>query len=132
MFYTISKLAFSRNPRFDPQKIQKKKQAKQLKSKLQFDNIILKIEDGINYNYVNEDIIFIANLVIPKTKVLKRIAMTCKPGAKILIRVPIVYGSLLSEDVNYTSINSFKVVNNIEPSKNTDDILYKVLVLEKN
>jgi len=34
LFYTISKLAFSRNPRFDPQKIQKKKQAKQLKSKL--------------------------------------------------------------------------------------------------
>lgn len=105
--------------------------AKQLKSKLQFNNIIFKIEDGINHNYVNEDIIFIANLVIPKTKVLKRIAMTCKPGAKILIRVPIVYGSLLSEDVNYTSINSFKVVNIIEPSKNTDDILYRLLVLEK-
>lgn len=105
--------------------------AKQLKSKLKFNNIILKIEDGINYNYINEDIIFVANLVIPKTKVLKRIAMTCKPGAKILIRVPIVYGSLLSEDVNYTSINSFKVVNDIKPSKNTDDILYKLLVLEK-
>lgn len=105
--------------------------AKQLKNKLQFSNIVLKIEDGINYNYIDEDIIFVANLVIPKTKVLKRIAMTCKPGAKILIRVPIVYGSLLSEDVNYASINSFKVIDNIEPSKNTDDILYKLLVLEK-
>lgn len=105
--------------------------AKQLKSKFQFNNIVFKIEDGINYNYIDEDIIFIANLVIPKTKVLKRIAMTCKPGTKILVRVPIVYGSLLSEDVNYASINSFKVVNNIEPSKNTDDILYKLLVLEK-
>lgn len=105
--------------------------AKELKNKLKFNKIVFKIEDGINYNYVNEDTIFIANLVIPKTKVLKRIAMTCKPGTKILLRVPIVYGSLLSEDVNYTSINSFKVVDNIEPSKNTDDILYKLLVLEK-
>lgn len=105
--------------------------AKQLKSKLQFNNIIFKIQDGINYNYINEDIIFIANLVIPKTKVLKRIAMTCKPGTIVLLRVPIIYGSLLSEDVNYTSINSFNVIDNIEPSKSTDDILYKLLVLEK-
>lgn len=105
--------------------------AKQLKSELQFNNIIFKIQDGINYNYINEDIIFIANLVIPKTKVLKRIAMTCKPGTIVLLRVPIIYGSLLSEDVNYTSINSFNVIDNIEPSKSTDDILYKLLVLEK-
>lgn len=105
--------------------------AKELKNKLKFNDIVFKIEDGINYNYINEDTIFIANLVIPKTKVLKRIAMTCKPGTKILLRVPIVYGSLLSEDVNYTSINSFKVIDNIEPSKDTDDILYKLLVLEK-
>lgn len=105
--------------------------AKELKYKLPYDKIIFKIEDGINYNYRNEDTIFIANLVIPKTKVLKRIAMTCKIGTKILLRVPIIYGSLLSEDVNYASINSFRLVDNIEPSKDTDDILYKLLVLEK-
>ena len=57
--------------------------------------------------------------------------MTCKSGTKILLRVPVMYGSLLSEDINYTSINSFKLIENIEPSKNTDDILYKLLVLEK-
>ena len=105
--------------------------AKDLKNKLSYNNIIFTIFDGINYNYSDCDTIFIANLVIPKTKVLKRIAMTCKQGTKILLRVPILYGSLLSEDVNYTSMNSFRLIENIEPSKNTDDILYKLLVLEK-
>ena len=105
--------------------------AKKLKSKLSYKNILFDIIDGINYDYSKFDTIFIANLVIPKTKVLKRIAMTCCKGTKILLRVPIVYGSLLSEDVNYASMNSFKLVDNIEPSNNTDDILYKLLVLEK-
>lgn len=104
---------------------------KTLKNKITYENMIFSIVDGINYNYSNIDTIFIANLVIPKTKVLKRIAMTCKPKTKILLRVPIMYGALLSEDVNYVSMNSFKLIDNIEPSKNTDDILYKLLVLEK-
>lgn len=105
--------------------------AKELKNKLSYKNILFDIIDGINYDYSKADTIFIANLVIPKTKVLKRIAMTCCKGTNILLRVPIVYGSLLSEDVNYASMNSFKLVENIEPSNNTDDILYKLLVLEK-
>lgn len=105
--------------------------AKELKNKLLYKNVVFEIIDGINYNYRDNDTIFIANLVIPKTKVLKRIAMTCKSGTKIFLRVPIMYGSLLSEDVNYSSMNSFNLVEDIEPSKNTDDILYKLLVLEK-
>lgn len=105
--------------------------AKELKTKLSYKSVIFEIIDGINYNYKNNDTIFIANLVIPKTKVLKRIAMTCKSGTKVLLRVPVMYGSLLSEDINYISISSFKLIENIEPSKNTDDILYKLLVLEK-
>lgn len=105
--------------------------AKELKNKLSYQNVVLEIIDGINYNYKEMDTIFIANLVLPKTKVLKRIAMTCKSGTKIFLRVPIMYGSLLSEEINYISINSFRLIENIEPSKNTDDILYKLLVLEK-
>ena len=105
--------------------------AKELKIKLNYQKLVFEIIDGINYNYSNVDTIFIANLVIPKTKVLKRIAMTCKQGTKIFLRIPVMYGSLLSEDVNYSSINSFKLIEVIEPSKTTDDILYKLLVLEK-
>lgn len=105
--------------------------AKELKTKLNYQKLAFEIIDGINYNYSNIDIIFIANLVIPKTKVLKRIAMTCKQGTKIFLRIPVMYGSLLSEDVNYSSINSFKSIEVIEPSKTTDDILYKLLILEK-
>ena len=105
--------------------------AKELKNKLSYKNLFFEIIDGINYNYKDMDTIFIANLVIPKTKVLKRVAMTCHSGTKILLRIPIMYGSLLSEDINYTSMNSFKLVDTIEPSQNTDDVLYKLLVLEK-
>ena len=78
--------------------------AKELKGKLKYKNVIFEIVDGINYNYINMDTIFIANLVIPKTKVLKRIAMTSKPGTKILLRVPVMYGSLLSEDAVHSQL----------------------------
>ncbi len=105
--------------------------AKSLKNKLSFINVSFEILDGINYNYHSIDTIFIANLVIPKTNVLKRIAMTCQSGTTILLRTPIMYGSLLSEDVNYMELQSFKLVKEIEPNSDTDDILYKLLVLEK-
>ena len=105
--------------------------AKMLIKKLMFSNIRFDIIDGINYDYSDIDTVFIANLVMPKTKVLKRIAMTCKSGTIILLRVPVMYGALLSEDVNYMELQSFDLVDEVIPSKDTDDILYKLLVLEK-
>lgn len=105
--------------------------AKALIKKLMLLNIRFDIIDGINYDYNNIDTAFIANLVIPKTKVLKRIAMTCKSGTIILLRVPVMYGALLSEDVNYMELQCFDLVDEVIPSKDTDDILYKLLVLKK-
>lgn len=105
--------------------------AKTLVRKLMFSNIKFDIIDGINYDYSDIDTVFIANLVMPKTKVLKRIAMTCKSGTLILLRVPVMYGTLLSEDVNYMELQSFNLVKEVIPTKDTDDILYKLLVLIK-
>lgn len=105
--------------------------AKELKNKLNYKEITFDIVDGANFNYSNYDTIFIANLVIPKTDVLKRIAMTCKPETIIFMRVPVMYGNLLSEDVNYVSMNCFELVDSVEPSDTTDDILYKIIVLRK-
>lgn len=105
--------------------------AKELKNKLKYSKITFDIIDGANFNYRDYDTIFIANLVIPKTEVLKRIATTCKPGTIIFMRVPVLYGNLLSEDVNYVSMNCFELIDSIEPSDMTDDILYKIIVLKK-
>ncbi len=103
----------------------------ELKNKLSLTSIFFEIIDGINYNYCNMDVIFIANLVMPKTKVLKRIAMTCKSGTVVLLRVPVMYGALLSEEVNYMELQSFELIKEVTPNKDTDDILYKLLVLKK-
>lgn len=105
--------------------------AKELKEKIKSKRVTFDIVDGINYDYYKFDTIFIANLVIQKTEVLKRIAMTSKPNTLVFMRVPVLYGNLLSEDVNYVSMNSLELIDSIEPSDTTDDILYKIIVLRK-
>ena len=76
--------------------------------------------------------IFIANLVMPKAKVLKRVAMTCRFGTIVLLRVPVMYGTLLFEEVNYMELQSFDLIKVVILSEETDDILYKLLVLKRN
>lgn len=93
-------------------------------------NLHFDIVDGENYDYIDSDTIFVANTVIPKIKVLRQIAMSAKSGTKIIIRVPVLSGNLLSEDVIYNSIPRIHYLTQISPDNNTDDMLYNLLVLE--
>ena len=53
--------------------------------------------DGLKYDYKDADIIFVANFVTPKIKVLQQIANTAKNGAKVLVRTPVLLGKMLYE-----------------------------------
>lgn len=101
-----------------------------LKLKLNIKNLSFNIIDGMNYDYKDATTIFVANTVVAKMHVLKQIAMSAKSGTKIIIRVPELAGNLLSEDVIYNSIPRIQLLTQIDPDEKTDDLLYKLLVLE--
>lgn len=101
-----------------------------IKSKFNIENLNFDIIDGMNYDYKNANTIFVANTVVPKMKVLKQIAMSAESKTKIIIRIPVMSGNLLSEDVIYNSIPRIHLLEEVEPDAKTDDMLYKLLVLE--
>lgn len=106
------------------------KKAIEIKNKLNIKNLNFDITDGVNYDYKNADTVFVANTVIHKMEILKQIAMSAKSGAKIIIRIPSHAGHLLSEDVSYVNIPRINLVEEIPTDAQTDDVLYKLLLLE--
>ncbi len=54
-------------------------------------------QNGSNYDYRDADIIYIANFVTPKMKVLDRIAETAKNGVQILVRTPVSFSKMFYE-----------------------------------
>jgi hypothetical protein len=86
--------------------------------------------DGLDYNYKNSDIVYIANFVYPKTEVLNRIAKTAKPGIKILIRNPFSFGKMLYDEVNFDKIDPRLTL--IQKGKKIDYFLNYPLIFEKN
>jgi hypothetical protein len=62
-----------------------------------FPRIQLKHLNGMNCNYQEADIIYIANLVSPKRKILNRIIETTRDGVTVILRDPYGMGILLSE-----------------------------------
>lgn len=53
--------------------------------------------DGISYDFTSADVIYISNHVVPKAKIMTRVAETMPSSAKILIREPCGVGMLLAE-----------------------------------
>ena len=106
------------------------KKAIEIKNKLNIANLSFDIVDGVNYDYKKADTVFVANTVIYKMEILKQIAMSAKNGTKIIIRIPSHTGHLLSEDVSYINIPRIKLLTEIPYDENTDDVLYKLLLLE--
>lgn len=105
------------------------KKAVDLKNSLKVSNLSFDIVDGLNYDYRDVKTIFVANTVIPKMNVLRQIAMSAKPGTTIIIRVPVLAGNLLSEDVIYDSIPRINRIVEFQSENDTDDTLYSLLVL---
>lgn len=101
-----------------------------IKTKFDISNLNFDIIDGMNYDYNNANTIFVANTVIPKIKVLEQIAKSAQSQTRIIIRIPVLSGNLLSEDVIYNNIPRIKLLQEIAADSRTDDMLYKLLVLE--
>ncbi len=53
--------------------------------------------DGSTYSYENADVIYVANLVSPKTVTLARIASTARCGTPVIVRDPISLGRLIAD-----------------------------------
>ena len=53
--------------------------------------------NGLNYDYKDADLVFVANFVTPKAKVLNRIAATAKNGVQVLVRTPVSFGKMIYE-----------------------------------
>ena len=84
--------------------------------------------DGVKYDYKDADIIFVANFVTPKIKVLQQIANTAKNGAKILVRTPVLLGKMLYE----CAINGLPSRLTLRKKKNINSyFLDQSLLLEK-
>lgn len=101
-----------------------------LKEKFKTNNLSFNIVDGLNYDYKDTDVVFVANTVVPKNDVLRQIAMSAYSKTRIIIRVPVLSGNLLSEDVKYNCIPRIKLLEEFSSDSPTDDLLYKLLVLE--
>jgi hypothetical protein len=63
----------------------------------EFPRIQLKHVNGMNFNYQEADIIYIANLVSPKRRILNQIIETARNDVKVILRDPYGMGILLSE-----------------------------------
>ncbi len=71
--------------------------------KFGIDNIHLHQLDGRMHAYQEADIIYVANLVHPKSEVLRQIANTANPGTLVILRDPTENGAQLA-DVGIASI----------------------------
>lgn len=92
------------------------------------DKIKLIHYDGLEYDYADADVIYVANFTRPKKKVLDRIAETAKNGAKILVRTPVLLGKMLYEDAEEALHKRLTV---IKEGKVNDYFLFKPLLLQK-
>lgn len=106
------------------------KKAIDIKTKFNITNLNFDIVDGMNYDYKDASTIFVANTVVPKIKVLKQIAMSASNNTRVFIRIPVLSGNLLSEDVSYNNIPRLHLLKELPQDDQTDDMLYKLLVLE--
>ncbi|MCP4469660.1 MAG: hypothetical protein GY815_03055 [Gammaproteobacteria bacterium] len=73
------------------------KVARQVIDVLEVEQIDLIHDDGVSYQYGIASIIYIANLVRPKSEVLRQIAKTAAPGTLVILRDPTRAGVTVAE-----------------------------------
>ena len=71
--------------------------ASKLATKLGFPRIRMELEDGRRYDYGQAQIVFVANIVAPKSDVLCQIADTATEDVQIILREPFSLGRLWAE-----------------------------------
>jgi hypothetical protein len=82
--------------------------------------------DAELFDYSRVDIIFLANGLIGKNDILRRIYKTAPAKANILVRNPILMGNILYEDILETqAIKSFEILGSVKASKLSETLLLK-------
>lgn len=89
-------------------------------------NIKIRTSSAESLDYDDIDVIFLANGLINKETIMRKIYDTAKNDVKILARNPILMGKLLYEDLHtLPSIQSFVVCGSVRASKLSETILLK-------
>jgi len=70
------------------------------------DRITARRDDGVEFDYGRADAIYVANQVVPKESVLRRIAATARPGTSVVVREPCGMGRLLAEEASREGVSS--------------------------
>lgn len=73
-----------------------------------------------DYDYACADVVIVGNFVTPKLPILKQVAHTIKPDAKILLRVPTLLDKLVYEAVPEKEISTL----NLKVEKVLDKVFY--------
>lgn len=84
--------------------------------------------EGLNYDYGKADLIYVANFIKPKKKVIDRIAQTAKHGANIIVRSPVSFGRMLYEDALDNLNPLLTILKEGDINKN---FLFKPIILKK-
>lgn len=88
---------------------------------LNLNQVSLLNKDGLEFDYKEADIIYIAGFVPPKNKILNRIAETGKDSVQILVDTPRLLSKLLYESVDEHSIHPLLKIVNKQNSKNINN-----------
>jgi len=71
--------------------------ATELCDRLGYARIELQVRDGRDHDYGRSDVVYVANLISPKSEVLARITETVRPGTAVVVREPFGAGVLFAE-----------------------------------
>ncbi len=74
------------------------------------DQVEIRECDGREFDYRTADVAYVANLVQPKRAVLRRVADTIRPGARVVVREPSPPGELFAERGVHPSDRHWRVV----------------------
>lgn len=84
--------------------------------------------DGLNYDYGNADLVYVANFIKPKTKVIDRIAETAKDGVNVIVRSPVSFGKMFYENA-LEDLNP--VLSVVKEGEVNENFLFKPFVIKK-
>jgi 2-polyprenyl-3-methyl-5-hydroxy-6-metoxy-1,4-benzoquinol methylase len=68
-----------------------------LKEKFKWEKLDAQYCNGSEYDYNDADIIYIANMVRPKSAVINQVLKTARPDAEIIVREPYALGKLWAD-----------------------------------
>lgn len=100
------------------------------KFKKDLNNVTYETLDGEKFDYKNAKIIFVANIVSSKVKVLNQIALTAKPNTIVIVRDPRGLSKLFYDEAEYRETKKLSLIN--RHNNNISAFMHDTIVLRVN